>query len=46
VAILCKPAGAARFNEGGPIAMDNDDVAALSREVPDATIVAVHFECV
>jgi L-ascorbate metabolism protein UlaG (beta-lactamase superfamily) len=39
-------ASAARFNTGGPIVMDNDDVAALSREVPDATIVAVHFETV
>jgi len=39
-------ASAAQFNEGGPIVMDNDDVAALSREVPDATIVAVHFETV
>jgi len=39
-------AGAARFNTGGPIVMDNDDVAQLSREAPDATIVAVHFETV
>jgi L-ascorbate metabolism protein UlaG (beta-lactamase superfamily) len=39
-------ASAAQFNEGGPIVMDNDDVAELSREVPDATIVAVHFETV
>jgi L-ascorbate metabolism protein UlaG (beta-lactamase superfamily) len=39
-------ASAAQFNEGGPIVMDNDDVAQLSREVPDATIVAVHFETV
>jgi L-ascorbate metabolism protein UlaG (beta-lactamase superfamily) len=39
-------ASAARFNTGGPIVMDNDDVAALSREVPEATIVAVHFETV
>ncbi|WP_028062489.1 MBL fold metallo-hydrolase [Solirubrobacter soli] len=39
-------ASAAQFNEGGPIVMDNDDVAALSAEVPDATIVAVHFETV
>ena len=29
-----------------PIVMDNDDVAQLSREAPDATIVAVHFETV
>ena len=39
-------ASAAQFDTGGPIVMDNDDVAALSREVPDARIVAVHFETV
>jgi L-ascorbate metabolism protein UlaG (beta-lactamase superfamily) len=39
-------ASAAQFNTGGPIVMDNDDVAALSAEAPDATIVAVHFETV
>jgi L-ascorbate metabolism protein UlaG (beta-lactamase superfamily) len=44
--VIVVNASAAQFNEGGPIVMDNDDVAALSAEVPDATIVAVHFECV
>jgi L-ascorbate metabolism protein UlaG (beta-lactamase superfamily) len=44
--VIVVNAGAAQFNQGGPIVMDNDDVAALSAEVPDATIVAVHFECV
>ena len=39
-------AGAARFNEGGPIVMDNDDVVQLAREAPGARIVAVHFESV
>ena len=39
-------ASAAQFNEGGPIVMDNDDVATLSAENPDRTIVAVHFETV
>jgi L-ascorbate metabolism protein UlaG (beta-lactamase superfamily) len=39
-------ASAARFNEGGAIVMDNDDVATLSAENPGATIVAVHFETV
>ena len=39
-------ASAARFNEGGPIVMNNDDVAPLSKEAPDATIVAVHFDTV
>ena len=39
-------ASAAQFNEGGPIVMNNEDVAQLSKEAPDATIVAVHFETV
>ncbi|HEY6887644.1 MAG TPA: MBL fold metallo-hydrolase [Solirubrobacter sp.] len=39
-------ASAAQFNTGGPIVMDNDDVATLSAENPDRTIVAVHFETV
>jgi len=39
-------ASAARFNTGGPIVMDNDDVIALAGEAPDARIVAVHFETV
>jgi len=34
-------ASAAQFNEGGPIVMNNEDVAQLSKEAPDATIVAV-----
>ena len=38
-------AGAARFNTGDPIVMDNDDVVALADET-DAHIVAVHFETV
>ncbi len=38
-------AGAARFNTGDPIVMDNDDVVALAGET-DAHIVAVHFETV
>jgi L-ascorbate metabolism protein UlaG (beta-lactamase superfamily) len=45
-AVIVVNASAAQFDEGGPIVMDNDDVAALSREVPGATIVAVHFETV
>jgi L-ascorbate metabolism protein UlaG (beta-lactamase superfamily) len=44
--VIVVNASAAQFNTGGPIVMDNDDVAALSAEVPDTTIVAVHFECV
>lgn len=44
--VIVVNASAARFNEGGPIVMDNDDVVALAREVPDAQLVAVHFECV
>src|SRR3954447_3082149 len=37
-------ASAARFLEGDPIVMDNDDVVALAREFADSTIVAIHFE--
>ena len=44
--VIVVNASAAQFNEGGPIVMDNDDVAALSAENPGATIVAVHFETV
>ena len=44
--VIVVNASAAQFDMGGPIVMDNDDVAALSREVPDARIVAVHFETV
>jgi L-ascorbate metabolism protein UlaG (beta-lactamase superfamily) len=39
-------AGAARFTTGDPIVMDNDDVVELARAVPNALIVAVHFETV
>ena len=44
--VIVVNASAAQFNEGGPIVMDNDDVATLSAENPGATIVAVHFETV
>jgi L-ascorbate metabolism protein UlaG (beta-lactamase superfamily) len=44
--VIVVNASAAQFDTGGPIVMDNDDVAALSSEVPDARIVAVHFETV
>ncbi len=44
-AVVVVNAGAARFNTGDPIVMDNDDVVALARET-DAQIVAVHFETV
>jgi L-ascorbate metabolism protein UlaG (beta-lactamase superfamily) len=44
--VIVVNASAAQFNEGGPIVMDNDDVVALARLVPEADIVAVHFECV
>jgi L-ascorbate metabolism protein UlaG (beta-lactamase superfamily) len=45
-AVIVVNASAARFDEGDPIVMDNDDVVALARECPDAEIVAVHFETV
>src|SRR6185503_2750376 len=38
-------AGAARFTEGDPIVMDNDDVVRLARET-EALVVAVHLETV
>jgi L-ascorbate metabolism protein UlaG (beta-lactamase superfamily) len=44
--VIVVNASAARFNAGGPIVMNNDDVVALAREAPDALIVAVHFETV
>jgi L-ascorbate metabolism protein UlaG (beta-lactamase superfamily) len=44
--VIVVNASAARFNTGGPIVMDNDDVVALAREAPAARIVAVHFETV
>lgn len=44
--VIVVNASAARFNTGGPIVMDNDDVIALAEHVPDARIVAVHFETV
>jgi L-ascorbate metabolism protein UlaG (beta-lactamase superfamily) len=44
--VIVVNASAARFNEGGPIVMDNDDVVSLAREAPDAQLVAVHFDCV
>jgi L-ascorbate metabolism protein UlaG (beta-lactamase superfamily) len=38
-------AGAARFTQGDPIVMDNDDVVGLARETKPL-VVAVHFETV
>jgi L-ascorbate metabolism protein UlaG (beta-lactamase superfamily) len=38
-------AGGARFTEGDPIVMDNDDVVQLAQET-EALVVAVHFESV
>ena len=39
-------AGGARFLEGDPITMTADDVVAVARRAPDATVVAVHLEAV
>jgi L-ascorbate metabolism protein UlaG (beta-lactamase superfamily) len=44
--VIVVNASAARFNTGDPIVMTNDEVVTLAREVPDALIVAVHFETV
>ena len=35
-----------QVNEGDPIVMTNDEVLALAREFPEATVVAIHFETV
>jgi L-ascorbate metabolism protein UlaG (beta-lactamase superfamily) len=39
-------AGGARFVEGDPITMTADDVVAVARRAPEATIVAVHVEAI
>jgi L-ascorbate metabolism protein UlaG (beta-lactamase superfamily) len=39
-------AGGARFTEGDPITMTADDVVAVARRAPDATVVAVHLEAI
>jgi L-ascorbate metabolism protein UlaG (beta-lactamase superfamily) len=39
-------AGGARFVYGDPITMTADDVVAVARHAPDATVVAVHMEAI
>ena len=39
-------AGGARFNHGDPITMTVDDVVAVARHAPQATVVAVHLETI
>jgi L-ascorbate metabolism protein UlaG (beta-lactamase superfamily) len=39
-------AGGARFLEGDPIVMTDDDVVAVARHAPDVRVVAVHFEAI
>jgi len=39
-------AGAARFLEGDPIVMTDDDVVAVARHAPDARVVVVHLEAI
>ena len=39
-------AGAARFLEGDPITMTDDDVVRVCRALPDARVVAVHMEAI
>ena len=39
-------AGGARFLEGDPIVMTDDDVVAVARHAPDARVVAVHLEAI
>ena len=44
--VIVVNASGARFNTGDAIVMTNDDVVELARAVPNAKIVAVHFETV
>lgn len=39
-------AGGARFNEGRPITMTDEDVAAVCEAAPAATIIAVHMDAI
>ena len=39
-------AGGARFLDGDPIVMTDDDVVAVARHAPDARVVAVHMEAI
>ena len=39
-------ASGARFLDGGPIVMTDDDVVAVARHAPDARVVAVHLEAI
>jgi L-ascorbate metabolism protein UlaG (beta-lactamase superfamily) len=45
-AVVVVNAGGARFNRGDPITMTADDVVAVARHAPDATVVAVHMEAI
>jgi L-ascorbate metabolism protein UlaG (beta-lactamase superfamily) len=45
-AVAVVNAGGARFAEGGPITMTADDVVAVARHAPGATVVAVHLEAI
>jgi L-ascorbate metabolism protein UlaG (beta-lactamase superfamily) len=44
--VLVVNAGGARFNEGDPIVMTAEDVAAVARHAPEAHVVAVHLEAI
>jgi L-ascorbate metabolism protein UlaG (beta-lactamase superfamily) len=44
--VIVVNAGGARFVEGDPITMTADDVIAVARRAPDATVVAVHMEAI
>ena len=45
-AVAVVNAGGARFLEGDPIVMTDDDVVAVARHAPDARVVAVHLEAI
>jgi L-ascorbate metabolism protein UlaG (beta-lactamase superfamily) len=44
--VIVANAGAARFTQGGHITMTSEDVIALARHAPNATVVAVHMEAI
>jgi len=45
-AVAVVNAGGARFLEGDPIVMTDDDVVAVARHAPEARVIAVHLEAI
>lgn len=44
--VIIVNAGSAQFLTGGPITMDEQDVADVCRHAPDASVIAVHMEAI